>query len=173
MVSLGFSLTWVISFPGFMRPCRWDCWFQHLRTSYRWWWNQGRWTGVPLQVCSCRWWWKVVCSRLGPARWSSSGSSFSGCCILVVSMRGFPICLERWSFFGSSLILQHTCQRLESQSGLWYERVRSTWLRLARLTMTMSSRCQCLDQGWRHDTVLWLHLEIGIGHTEAMIRAKL
>ena len=75
--------------------------------------------------------------------------------------------------FDSSLILQHTCERLESQSGLWYERVRSAWLRLARLTMTMSSRCQCLDQGWRHDTVLWLHLEIGIGHTEAMIRAKL
>ena len=55
---------------------------------------------------------------------------FSKCCIMFLSVRGFPKCLKQWSFSGGGLILQHVSERLESQSALWYERVRSTCLEL-------------------------------------------
>ena len=88
VVSLGFSQTRV----GLLRPCRCVCWFRRLRTGCRWWWNHDRWTGVPLQVCSCWWWWQLVCSHLGPARWSSSGWWQAWENLSIRHCRSFTVC---------------------------------------------------------------------------------
>ena len=76
-------------------------------------------SGVALVACR-----QIIFKRL------CESSSFSKCCIMFLSVRGFPKCLKQLSFSGGGLILQHVSERLESQSALWYERVRSTCLEL-------------------------------------------
>ena len=79
------------------------------------------WSKSGVASVACR---QIIFKRL------YESSSFSECCLLFLSVRGFPKCLKQWSFSGSSLILQHVSEWLELQSALWYERVRSTCLGL-------------------------------------------